>query len=100
MEEINNSMDFHPVYTSTEYMYVNSAEVATGDNDFVVKVQTNLPEGLGRETALLLSPRMAKQLRDVLNDAVLDYEELVGEIYMGSKVFDKHNKENIDSENE
>lgn len=78
------------VYTNTRYMYINGAAVATGDNDFVMRVETNLPDGLGEDLQLLMSPRMAKLLRDVLNNAVEDYEELVGEIYMGTKVLDKH----------
>lgn len=91
MEDPNMSMPEQRPYTNARYMYVNSGAVATGDNDFIVKIETNLPDGLGEELDLIMSPRMAKQLRDILNNAVNEYEEKVDEIYMGHNVLDSYN---------
>lgn len=90
MEDSNMSMPEQRQYTNTRYMYVNSGAVATGDNDFIVKIETNLPDGLGEELDLIMSPRMAKQLRDILNNAVNEYEDKVDEIYMGNNVLDSY----------
>lgn len=100
MEESNAFIPEHRPYTNSRYMYVNSAAVATGDNDFIMKLETNLPDGLGEEVNLIMTPRIAKQIRDVLNNAVVDYEDIVGEIYMGSKVLDKYGQLDLNSNDE
>lgn len=87
----NSNMPEQRMYTNARYMYVNSGAVATGDNDFIVKLETNLPDGLGEELDLIMSPRMAKQLRDILNNAVNEYEDKVDDIYMGSNILDSYN---------
>ena len=99
MESENFFNDQNKSYANTNYMYVNSAAVATGDNDFVVKVETNLPEGIGEELNLLLSPRVAKQIRNALNSAISDYEEIVGEIYLDNKIVENYESTIDDREN-
>lgn len=100
MDDQNTYGQEAKTYTSTRYMYVNSVAVATGDNDFVLRAETNLPDGLGEDVELLMSPRIAKLVRNALNDAVNDYEDIVGEIYMGNKVLEKYGSIENEQNNE
>lgn len=100
MDDQNTYGQEAKTYTNTRYMYVNSVAVATGDNDFVLRAETNLPDGLGEDVELLMSPRIAKLVRNALNDAVKDYEDIVGEIYMGNKVLEKYGSIEDEQNNE
>lgn len=77
-----NVEDNEPVkqYTHKEYMYVNAGGVLSGPNDFIIELETNMPDGIGREMSLLMTPKMAKHLNIMLADALAAYEEHVTEI--------------------
>lgn len=86
-------------FSNVRYMYVNAGGVANGDNDFIMQVETSLPSGIADVQNLVMTPRMAKVFRDMFNNAIDNYEDIVGEIYMGTGVTDAYNGESDSSEN-
>lgn len=86
-------------YANKEYMYVNSGGVLSGPNDFIIEVETLMPEGIGREMSLLMTPKMAKNLKIMLTDAVNTYESHVGEIPMDNITAEEY-KERVENPNE
>lgn len=100
-EQFETELQYEPVkqYTNKEYMYVNSAGVFSGPNDFIIEVETLIPEGLGRDMSLLMTPKMAKKLNIMLTDAVNAYENYVGEILVDNITAEEY-KERVENPND
>src|SRR5699024_4697361 len=79
-------------YTHEEAMYANSGGVLVGDNDFMMILETGSPFGLTDRKTIMMTPRMTKSLAEMLSNAVKNYEEVAGEIYMDHKVNEKLNE--------
>ncbi|UXR29339.1 DUF3467 domain-containing protein [Staphylococcus simulans] len=60
--------------------YANSLEMRTSITDIMINFTQHTPYGFVENRNIMMSPSLAKQLRNALNEAIMQHEEIHGEI--------------------
>ncbi|NHM75428.1 DUF3467 domain-containing protein [Staphylococcus sp. 11007852] len=60
--------------------YTNSLEMRTSITDFMINFTQHTPNGFVENKNVMMSPSLAKQLKNALDEAINQYEDIHGEI--------------------
>ncbi|EGQ3557265.1 DUF3467 domain-containing protein [Staphylococcus pseudintermedius] len=60
--------------------YTNSLEMRTSIKDFMINFTQHTPNGFVENRNIMMNPSLAKQLRNALDEAINQYEEIHGPI--------------------
>lgn len=75
-----NKSDGYMYGKNHEMFYANSLDVQTSITDFMINFKQSTPNGFLNNQKIIMNPSLAKQLRNALEQAILQHEEMHGDI--------------------
>lgn len=77
--ELNNSESY--LYGEDyKIFYANSLDIQASITDFMINFKQSIPDGFLNNKKIIMNPSLAKQLRNALNQAIYQHEQMHGEI--------------------
>ncbi|GGH99144.1 MULTISPECIES: DUF3467 domain-containing protein [Mammaliicoccus] len=75
-----NQIDEYMYEENHEMFYANSLDVQTSITDFMINFKQSTPNGFLNNQKIIMNPSLAKQLKNVLEQAFYQHEQMHGEV--------------------